>query len=65
MTDSLTALTDRFHPARGGAGVPPLLRNGRAFAQATPATRSSAGTWTASPNAYYFFFGLMQASGWR
>ena len=26
---------DRFHPARGEAGVPPLLTNGRAFAQAT------------------------------
>ena len=28
-------LVDRFHPARGEAGVPPLLTNGRAFAQAT------------------------------
>ena len=26
---------DRFHPARGEPGVPPLLRNPRAFAQAT------------------------------
>ncbi len=26
---------DRFHPARGEPGVPPLLTNGRAFAQAT------------------------------
>jgi hypothetical protein len=26
---------DRFHPARGGPGIPPLLRNRRAFAQAT------------------------------
>ena len=26
---------DRYHPARGEAGVPPLLTNGRAFAQAT------------------------------
>lgn len=28
-------LVDRFHPARGEAGVPPLLRNGRAFVQET------------------------------
>jgi hypothetical protein len=28
-------LVDRFHPARGEPGVPPLLRNGRAFAQQT------------------------------
>ena len=26
---------DRFHPARGEPGIPPLLRNPRAFAQAT------------------------------
>ena len=26
---------DRYHPARGDDGVPPLLTNGRAFAQAT------------------------------
>jgi hypothetical protein len=26
---------DRYHPARGELGVPPLLRNSRAFAQAT------------------------------
>jgi hypothetical protein len=26
---------DRYHPARGDPGVPPLLTNGRAFAQAT------------------------------
>ena len=26
---------DRYHPARGEEGVPPLLSNGRAFAQAT------------------------------
>jgi hypothetical protein len=26
---------DRYHPARGEPGVPPLLRNRRAFAQAT------------------------------
>jgi hypothetical protein len=26
---------DRFHPARGEPGLPPLLRNRRAFAQAT------------------------------
>jgi hypothetical protein len=26
---------DRFHPARGEAGIPPLLRNARAFGQAT------------------------------
>jgi hypothetical protein len=28
-------LVDRFHPARGEPGVPPLLRNGRAFVQQT------------------------------
>jgi len=26
---------DRFHPARGEPGIPPLLTSGRAFAQAT------------------------------
>ena len=26
---------DRYHPARGEPGIPPLLRNPRAFAQAT------------------------------
>jgi hypothetical protein len=26
---------DRYHPARGERGIPPLLRNPRAFAQAT------------------------------
>ena len=31
----LSYLVDRFHPARGEPGIPPLLRNGRAFAQAT------------------------------
>jgi hypothetical protein len=31
----LNALVDRFHPARGEAGVPPLLASPRAFAQAT------------------------------
>jgi hypothetical protein len=31
----LTYLVDRHHPARGEPGVPPLLTNGRAFAQAT------------------------------
>lgn len=30
----LSALIDRYHPARGEPGVPPLLRNPRAFAQA-------------------------------
>jgi hypothetical protein len=30
----LTVLVDRFHPARGEAGIPPLLTNGRAFGQA-------------------------------
>jgi hypothetical protein len=29
------ALVDRYHPARGEPGVPPLLANPRAFAQAT------------------------------
>ena len=29
------SLVDRYHPARGQPGVPPLLTNGRAFAQAT------------------------------
>jgi hypothetical protein len=31
----LCALIDRYHPARGEPGVPPLFRNPRAFAQAT------------------------------
>ena len=31
----LSALIDRFHPARGEEGVPPLLTNPRALAQAT------------------------------
>ncbi len=31
----LGALVDRYHPARGEPGIPPLLTNGRAFAQAT------------------------------
>ena len=31
----LTTLTDRFHPARGDARLPPLRRSPRAFGQAT------------------------------
>ena len=31
----LCALVDRYHPARGEPGIPPLLTNPRAFAQAT------------------------------
>jgi hypothetical protein len=31
----LSAVIDRHHPARGEPGVPPLLRNPRAFTQAT------------------------------
>lgn len=31
----LSYFSDRFHPARGEPGVPPLLKNPRAFAQAT------------------------------
>ena len=31
----LSALVDRHHPARGEPGVPPLLRNPRAFTHAT------------------------------
>jgi hypothetical protein len=31
----LCVLIDRYHPARGEPGLPPLARNGRAFAQAT------------------------------
>jgi hypothetical protein len=31
----LNAIVDRRHPARGEKGVPPLLSNPRAFAQAT------------------------------
>ncbi|HXG76754.1 MAG TPA: hypothetical protein VNJ53_09305 [Gaiellaceae bacterium] len=34
-TYPLSALVDRHHPARGERGVPPLLRNPRALAQAT------------------------------
>ncbi len=30
----LTALADRYHPARGEPGLPPLAKNGPAFAQA-------------------------------
>jgi hypothetical protein len=30
----LAWFVDRYHPARGDPGVPPLLRNGRAFMQA-------------------------------
>jgi hypothetical protein len=31
----LSTLVDRYHPARGERGIPPLLTNGRAFTQAT------------------------------
>jgi hypothetical protein len=31
----LAYFVDRFHPARGEEGIPPLLANGPAFAQAT------------------------------
>src|SRR5262249_61972330 len=31
----LSYFVDRYHPAHGEPGIPPLLRNGRAFAQAT------------------------------
>jgi len=31
----LSWFVDRYHPARGKQGIPPLLTNGRAFAQAT------------------------------
>ena len=31
----LCAVVDRYHPARGEPGIPPLLTNPRAFAQAT------------------------------
>jgi hypothetical protein len=31
----LSWFVDRHHPARGSQGVPPLLTNPRAFAQAT------------------------------
>jgi hypothetical protein len=31
----LCFFVDRYHPARGKPGIPPLLRNPRAFAQAT------------------------------
>jgi hypothetical protein len=32
---SLCAVIDRYHPARGEPGIPPLLTNPRAFVQAT------------------------------
>jgi hypothetical protein len=31
----LAFFLDRYHPARGQPGIPPLLANGRAYAQAT------------------------------
>jgi hypothetical protein len=31
----LSALVDRYHPARGEPGIPPILRSPRAFGQAT------------------------------
>jgi hypothetical protein len=31
----LSYFVDRYHPARGAKGVPPLLTNARAFGQAT------------------------------
>ena len=31
----LSWFVDRYHPAHGEPGIPPLLQNGRAFAQAT------------------------------
>jgi hypothetical protein len=31
----LTGIVDRYHPARGEPGLPPLLTSPRAFAQAT------------------------------
>jgi hypothetical protein len=31
----LCYFVDRYHPARGTPGIPPLLENGRAYAQAT------------------------------
>ena len=31
----LAVVTDRYHPARGDADMPPIARSGRAFAQAT------------------------------
>jgi hypothetical protein len=31
----LSYFADRYHPARGQAGIPPLVTNARAFAQAT------------------------------
>jgi len=31
----ITILTDRYHPARGELGVPPIARSPRAYAQAT------------------------------
>jgi hypothetical protein len=35
MVYPLTYLVDRYHPARGEEGIPPLFTNPRAFAQAT------------------------------
>jgi hypothetical protein len=35
MLYSLGYFIDRYHPARGEPGIPPLLMNPRAFAQAT------------------------------
>jgi hypothetical protein len=35
VTYPLTLLTDRYHPARGAAELPPMSRSRRAFAQAT------------------------------
>ncbi len=35
VTYPLTLLSDRFHPARGEAGLPPLACSRRGFAQAT------------------------------
>jgi hypothetical protein len=35
MLYSLGYFIDRYHPARGEPGIPPLLKNPRAFAQAT------------------------------
>jgi hypothetical protein len=35
MLYPLSYLVDRFHPLRGTGGIPPLLTNPRAFAQAT------------------------------
>jgi len=46
----LSYFIDRFHPARGEPGVPPLLKNPPAFAQATGGTRCSASCAVASPS---------------